>query len=208
MNKSEMFWNKTATQWDKQADQLDRSSIEAIGLTGKYLKDGDIVLEYGCGTGSMALEMASRVKVVHAIDFSAGMIQAAINRAGKRRIENVHFERSTIFNESLQPGSYQVVTAYNILHLVEDLQMVIRRVNELLIPGGYFISVSACLKEENPIFRYALPLLSRTGLVPHVNIFGISELETSITNTGFQIVEAKQLESEAKSHYIAARKIR
>jgi 2-polyprenyl-3-methyl-5-hydroxy-6-metoxy-1,4-benzoquinol methylase len=207
MKTSKRFWDHTAAQWGKEEDRLSRSAIEIIGLTRKYLQESDIILDYGCGTGSIANEIAPSVKEVRGIDFSAVMIEVARTRANNRGIKNVHFEQATIGVGNLQPGSFSVILAINILHLVEDLPLTLEQVNKLLAPGGYFISVSACLKEERQYFRIVLPLLGKLGLVPHVNIFSLSELHSEIACAGFEVMEMKTLESETKNHYFAARKI-
>ncbi len=207
MDQSQRFWDNTSVSWGKREDRLNESAIEVIGITKKYLKDSDVVLDYGCGTGPIANEIASFVQEVHGIDFSAGMIKIARKRASGCGIKNVHFEQSTIGAGNLLPGSYSVILAINILHLVEDLPLTLDRINELLAPGGYFISVSACLKEERLLFKVFLPLLGKLGMVPHVNSFGLSELQSAIRSAGFEIMENITLVSESKNHFFAARKI-
>ena len=117
------------------------NTITAIESTKKYLSSSDIVLDYGCGTGNITNEFADTVKEIHAIDISAGMIDVAKKLADERNIENIHYLQSTIFDESYEDGSFDVIMAFSILHLLEDIHKVIHRVNKLLKAGGLFISV-------------------------------------------------------------------
>jgi 2-polyprenyl-3-methyl-5-hydroxy-6-metoxy-1,4-benzoquinol methylase len=60
---------------------------------------------YGCGTGlisnEISNEIADNVKVIHAIDTSSKMIEIAKNKADGRKIENIDYAHSTIFDEGL-----------------------------------------------------------------------------------------------------------
>lgn len=55
------------------------------------INPGDKVLDVACGTGSMAIAMASKAGSVTGIDIDAGGINSAIRVAGKRHIDNVSF---------------------------------------------------------------------------------------------------------------------
>jgi 2-polyprenyl-3-methyl-5-hydroxy-6-metoxy-1,4-benzoquinol methylase len=65
MNKSEKFWDRIANQWDKRGNELDEISIKAIEITKKYLNKSDILLDYGCGIGTITNEIAPLVKEIH-----------------------------------------------------------------------------------------------------------------------------------------------
>ena len=68
----------------------------------KYLKDTDVVLDYGCGTGTTACEISSLVKRVPAIDISYGMIEIPKVKAASGGVVNVVFNHADIFDEQLK----------------------------------------------------------------------------------------------------------
>jgi 2-polyprenyl-3-methyl-5-hydroxy-6-metoxy-1,4-benzoquinol methylase len=156
MNRTERFWDRIAKQWDAEGNKLDETSIKVIEKTKKHLTDEDLVLEYGCGTGTISNELAGSVKKVQGIDISSKMIEVAKRTANERNIENIQYEKSTIFNEAYKPESFSLITAYSILHLLEEPQNVLQRVNELLQPGGVFISLTPCLGERRTFFGLIL----------------------------------------------------
>jgi 2-polyprenyl-3-methyl-5-hydroxy-6-metoxy-1,4-benzoquinol methylase len=206
MRNAEKFWDKNAIQWDAEGNKLDQASIKAIENTKNYLKPSDLVLDFGCGIGTITNEIAVYVKEVHAIDISSRMIEVAKRRSGERKIENIHFAQSTLFDERYKNESFNVVMAFNILHLIEEPQNVMERINELLKPGGLFISATSCLGEEKPYFRYILSILSITRLVPYLKMLKISELENLVDNGNFQIVEPEILRGSPMNYFIAAKK--
>lgn len=65
--RSEKMWNQLAKNWDMPGVSLGENDLKIIELTKKYLHPGSVVLDYGCATGSIALEIASMAKAVHGI---------------------------------------------------------------------------------------------------------------------------------------------
>ena len=211
MNKTEKFWDKVSNKFDKRSQKIDQTEIKTLENTKKYLNVNDIVLDYGCAIGTMAIEIADNVKKIHGIDISLKMIDAAKRKAAERKIENIHFAQSTIFDERYKRESFDVILAFNILHFLKDTQKVMTRINELLKPKGLIISVTPCLGEKKSFINILIFLLvflqTKMGMVPYIRFFRISEFEDSIANGNFQIVETESLQSTAEQYFIVAKKI-
>ena len=186
MNKSEKFWDKVASQSDKQDNKIDQTYIKTVENTKKHLNVSDIVLDYACGTGIITNEIAENVKEIHAIDISSRMIEVAKSKASERNIENMKFTQSTIFDRGYKKESFNVIMAFNILHLLEDTQKVMQRINELSKPGGLFISATPCLGEKMAFLGPFLFLLSKIGILPYLKMLKFSELESLIVNGNFK----------------------
>jgi 2-polyprenyl-3-methyl-5-hydroxy-6-metoxy-1,4-benzoquinol methylase len=210
--KSEMMWNQLAKNWDKPGVSLGANDLKIIETTKKYLNPGSVVLDYGCATGSIALEIASMAKAVHGIDISSNMVEIAKSKADERNIKNVGFARAAIFDESLGQELFDVILSLNILHLVENPAQVMDRVNRLLKPGGIFISSTPCLGEKtflSVLMNIPIFLLSRVGVIPSIAFFSASSLTAAITNAGFQMIEQQDLSVRPlRECFIVARKSR
>lgn len=204
--KSEKFWDSTANMYDRVEKKDEQTYVSIIEKTKRYLKISDIVLDYGCGTGLISNEIADNVKIIHAIDISSKMIELAKRKADGRKIENIDYAHSTIFDERYKIGSFDVILAFNILHLLEDTHKVMQRINELLKPDGLIISATPCMGEKKFLGTLLL-LLSKIGFVPNIRSFKISELEDSIVNGNFEIVETECLHRGGQQYFIAAKKI-
>ena len=63
--KSESMWDRLANNWDTPGVSLGQNDIRTIEKTKKYLNASDIILDYGCATGSIAIEIADIVKEAH-----------------------------------------------------------------------------------------------------------------------------------------------
>jgi 2-polyprenyl-3-methyl-5-hydroxy-6-metoxy-1,4-benzoquinol methylase len=206
MNKSEKFWDKSAYKFDQQGKKNEQAYFKIIERTKKYLKTSDTVLDFGCGTGLISNKIADKVKLIHAIDFSSKMIEIAKNNAANHNIQNIDYKHSTIYDERYESGSVDVILAFYILHLLDDYQQTIQRINNLLKPGGLIISVTPCIGEK--IFvNISLSLLSKTGLIPDIKSLKASELEDSIANGNFETIESEYLHHGVPKYFIVAKKI-
>jgi 2-polyprenyl-3-methyl-5-hydroxy-6-metoxy-1,4-benzoquinol methylase len=149
-------------------------------------------------------------KEVRGIDTSSNMIEIAKRKADERGIKNVAFTKAAIFDESLGKESFDVILSLSILHLVENPAQVMDRVNQLLKPGGIFISATPCLGERafvSVLMNIPIFVLSKMGLIPSINFFSASSLAATIMDAGFQIIEQEDFSVRPlRECFIVARK--
>ena len=131
------------------------------------------------------------------------------NRQGEgraQRVDNVRFDHATLFDEDLEKGSFDVVMGFNFLHLLEDIPGAVRRVNELLKPGGLVHLEDVCLAEQSRLWSVLLAVMKLLGFAPYVKCLKVAELEDIITSADFEIVETGFYPPSPPSRYIVARK--
>lgn len=207
MNKAEKFWDKRAKGYVNQEKRSEPVYNRAVEKTKSYLKQSDLVLDYGCGPGLMTNQFTKHVKKILGIDISSKMIDVARRNAEEDSIKNIDYAQSTIFDEKLEDESFNVITAFNVLHLVEDERKTLKRINELLKPGGFFISETVCLAEKKSFLSILFNLISKMGIVPNLTNLKSSELENLIIECNFQIVETEKIQSNPLIHFIVAKKL-
>jgi ubiquinone/menaquinone biosynthesis C-methylase UbiE len=201
------FWDKIASKYDKQAlGKYQETYQETISISKKYLKPTDNLLDFACGTGITTIEAAKSVQQVMAIDLSGEMIRVAREKATSSGIDNITFKIATIEDTELINNSFDVVTAFNILHGINNVDAVLTRIWSLLKPGGIFLSVTDCLGEKISI-RILYTVLSKLGFIPNVTGFKRYDLLKMICTNGFRIIEDKNLYPSPPNYFIAARKI-
>lgn len=203
--KTEKFWDRLAGQFDKQSGRFEQPPSEKAK---KYLNGDDIVLDYGCATGSVTVDLAASVKEIIGIDISARMIDAAKSKADDFKIVNADFIKATIDDERLKSGFYNAIIAFNVLHFSIDTQEVFHRINELLKPGGMVIIASFCIGQKsfsNTLQYLLFSALIKLGVIPYMKFFKVSDLTDPITSEGYQIIEIANLDGKS-NYFIAARK--
>lgn len=195
-----------AGQFERRANNSKLSENKTLIKTREYLNSSDFVLDYGCATGIFSIEIAQCVKKVHGLDFSYRMIEMANRKKEGLKIDNIDFVQGTIFDRRFEKETFNVILASDILHLVENAPGVVKRINELLKPGGMFISATATMGELNPFINIIMSLLSKIGLIPRLNYFKKQDVENLIANGNFQIIETEYTNKSNIEYLIAAKK--
>ena len=205
MNRSEKFWDKSAGKFDREGRKDEHTYNWIIDRTAKYLKAGDTVMDLGCGTGLVSNEIAGMVKIIHAVDTSSKMLEIAKNKASGRNTQNIYYTHLTIFDDRYKSASFDVIMAFYILHLLEDSRQTVQRINDLLKPGGFIVSVTPCIGDKT-FLGMSLSLLSRLGFIPFLRPFKASDLPDTLTAGNFEIVENERMDQNMPQYFIAGRK--
>lgn len=211
MQNAKTFWDKAAEKYAKSPISDIKAYEYTLERTKSYLTSDDHVLELGCGTGSTALLLAPEVAHITASDLSSNMIAIGESKARAEGVENISFIASDIHNLDIKQGPFDAVLALNLIHLLEDTPLVMKRINQLVKPGGIFISKTVCKPGKGTplkmrLILLILPLMQLFGKAPFVKFMEISELETHVTDAGFQIIETGNYPVAPPSRYIVARK--
>lgn len=165
------------------------------------------VLEIGCGTGSTALRLAAGTRQLLATDVSPAMIAIARDKLAAQPLPQLRFEVADA--EAPAAAEHDAVLAFNLLHLVSDLDATLATLAAALKPGGRLISKTPCLAEMHPLVpRLLLPLLRSVGLAPPVLVFSAAQLQASLVRQGLAVDAVERHGSGRKDMrvFIVARK--
>lgn len=204
-----------ATFWDKNAEKYAARPVgnpaafeRKIAVTKSQMSPQSVVLDIGCGTGSLALRLADSGAHVHGLDVSSEMIRIANDKAATQGVDNVTFhvgafdERCTAFEDASLDG----ICAYSLLHLVEDRTAALARIHRLLKPGGFFVSSTVCLGKRRVLFGPMLWLMRQLGRAPRVELFTPQTLVDEVRAAGFVGLSQPDVGAESIIAFIVARK--
>ncbi len=184
-----LFWDRTARKY--AADPIaDPEGYEATLLRVQSLlcREHD-VLEMGCGTGTTALRLAPFTGHLLATDVSAGMIAIAREKLAAQPVPQLSFALADADAPWAAPCSHDALLAFNLLHLVSDLDEALAHAARALRPDGLLISKTPCIAEMNPLVPWlALPLMRVIGKAPHVLCLRTEELQSAMVRQGLDIV--------------------
>jgi 2-polyprenyl-3-methyl-5-hydroxy-6-metoxy-1,4-benzoquinol methylase len=200
------FWDRRARKYDEEITHHDSQYTKTMQSTVPLLTKSDIVLDLGCASGEICLDLAPQVARVHGIDTSGGMIELANQKVRARGIGNANFSRSDAFDASLEHCSFSMIIALNVLHLVEDLPGVLDRLHDLLVPGGLLVSQTPCLRERKWLFRSLVGLAQKSGLAPPILGLAFGELESLVAHGGFEILDGELWDEDEAIQRVVARK--
>lgn len=203
------FWDRAARKY--AADPIaDMAGYEATIRRVQSLLSGEQnVLEIGCGTGTTAMRLAPHTRRLLATDVSANMVAIAREKLAAEPMPQLSFAVADADVPTTAQGAYDVVLAFNLLHLMADLDRALEAAAQALKPGGLLISKTACIAEMNPLIpRLALPLMRAIGKAPHVLCFDAQGLQAAIARQGMEIVSVERHGTQSKDIrvFIVARK--
>lgn len=111
---------------------------------------GKKILEIGCGTGTVALNLARNGAIVDACDVSEQAVSLSLQRAAYNNVPRVNFFVSAIEDVDLQDNYYDAVVGHMVLHHI-DIPTAMEKVYRNLKPGG--VGVFAEWKEYAVVDR-------------------------------------------------------
>ena len=203
MKQSE-FWDKRATKYHEGIQKHDALFVDTINRTISLLKDSDIVLDFGCGSGEFSFELFSRVKHITGIDVSSSMIKLATAALKSKNVSNAEFHNIDILNNRFESETYSTVLAFNIFHVLDDIEQSMAELYRILKPGGTLISQTPCLGERGWFFKSFIKIAQMAGIAPPILSLTTKDLESFINKYPFTIVENRLVEESTKTLWIVA----
>lgn len=204
MTTSAAFWDRAARGYAEKPIKDPDAYAQTLERMRAYLTAEDHVLELGCGTGTTAIALAPDVASIDAADISPTMV--AIGRAKATNAPNLAFHTATPDAAPSREGGYDVVTAFHLLHLLEDLDGALAAIRRRLRPGGLFISKTICLGRSASVYRVAIPALRLFGKAPYVRFLDVDGLDARIRDAGFDILETGAYPAKPPARFVVARR--
>lgn len=125
------------------------------------IKEGQTVLDFGCGPGHYAIAAAKMVGAkgkVYALDIHPLAAQSVEKKAKKAGLTNI----TTILSDKgtgLPDRSVDIALAYDMIHMVKDKQALARELHRVLKPNGLLSVIVGHIKVEE-----VLKILEEDGL--------------------------------------------
>ena len=208
MTEAEAFWNKIAEKYSRQPVEDPEAFERKIAITRSRMSPQDVVLDIGCGTGSLALRLAPDGAHIHGLDISKDMIRIARDKAAAQHVDNVSFHVGP-FDESFtefEAESLDGVCAYSLLHLVADRPAALSQIYRLLKPGGFFVSSTVCLGESWVPYAPILTLMRWLGKAPMVKIISAATIRDRNRSGGFHRSDITRCRAKTIVAFIVATK--
>ena len=133
------FWDRVAGLYDWVELTNRRVNSAAAVRVARLVPDGARVLDCAAGTGLFALAAARRADLVLCTDLSQAMLSRAEKKARKQGLSNICFAVRDLTALPEGNGSFDVVIAANVLHLLPEPETAVRELWRVTAPGGRLI---------------------------------------------------------------------
>ena len=134
------------------------------------------ILDFGGGTGLIALPLAKQAKSVTLVDIAEKMLEQARIKVKNQKLKNLHLIQQDLVLKPLEQ-TFDLIIVSRVLHHMPHLDSSLAMFKEHLTPGGQLF-----------IADYTVPDGEKHGFI-------ISELEETLKNHGFSEIQTQILYS-------------
>jgi ubiquinone/menaquinone biosynthesis C-methylase UbiE len=115
-----------------------RKAAQFVPFLLPHLRAGMSVLDCGCGTGSMTLDLARRVAPgrVAGVDVDEAQLAVASASARELALEGVEFTPGSVYELPFADATFDVVVANTVLFHLSDPVRALTEMRRVLRPGG------------------------------------------------------------------------
>jgi len=176
------FAGQVNRMFDRVASRYDAlNSLMTAGLHHRWreraadraeLRPGGSALDVCCGTGDLALELASRVAPggsVVGCDFSEPMLDLAREKAAARSAPGVRFEWADALSLPYDAGRFDAVTVGFGVRNLADLERGMHEMTRVLRPGGRLVVLEITQPSRPPLSTFFSLWFDR--IVPRLGAF-------------------------------------
>jgi ubiquinone/menaquinone biosynthesis C-methylase UbiE len=179
----ENYFDKAAASWDDDPGKVHMARTIAGEIAKRVPLNSDMVaMEFGCGTGTISMVLAPRLKRVVAVDSSAKMIETLNRKIGEAQAGNI--SASLIDPKDLLVPSeekFHLIFSSMVFHHIQDTDRLLRVLNGTMEQGGTL--AVADLDREDGNFHGDIPDVHHLG-------FQREELAGKMEEAGFRSVRS------------------
>lgn len=131
-------FDSAAGTWDEQPRRVKLAREVAAAMARQLvLTPAMKVMDFGCGTGLMSLELQHLVGSLTGVDSSRGMLDAFAAKVGQRGLGHVTTQLVDLDQGDEIVGCFDVVISSMTVHHVKDVPSLLSAFYRVLNPGGY-----------------------------------------------------------------------
>lgn len=147
------FWDRVAGLYDL-AERANGTAVDGCAAAvAALVPEGASLLECAAGTGAVSLAAAGRAGRVLCTDLSQPMLDRARAKAAGLGRANIAFARRDLFHLPEGDGTFDVVCAANVLHLLDRPGDAVAELWRVTAPGGLLVLPTFLMGEAGPLFR-------------------------------------------------------
>jgi ubiquinone/menaquinone biosynthesis C-methylase UbiE len=183
-------FDKKAREWDRPPRRMEMASVFADRIRQHIpLSTSMDLLEFGCGTGQVGLQLSPSVRRIHLVDTSPGMLEVLQEKIRDRGIANMKLHCGEIFDLPLTEKRFDLIYSLMALHHIPAISPLLLHFQRLLKKGGHLCIGD--LEPEDGLFH-------ETDVEVHHG-FAIPELSRLLEESGFAVTAADRMHILSKT---------
>lgn len=137
MSDTKRNFDKDADSWDAKPARVTLVTDIVRAITRKIkLTPSMDVLDFGCGTGLLTMQLQPFVRFITGVDSSQGMLDVLKTKIKKHNLTNVKTCYLDIEKDGVLEGSYNLITSSMTFHHMKKIRPVLDQFYKILLPTG------------------------------------------------------------------------
>ena len=130
-------FDKNAASWDDKPERvkLVKDIADSIAKEIKLIPFMD-VMDFGCGTGLLTMQLQPFVHFITGVDSSQGMLDVLNTKIKDKNLTNVKTFCLDIEKDGVLKGSYNLIVSSMTFHHIREIKPVLDQFYNILLPAG------------------------------------------------------------------------
>ncbi len=158
-----------------------------LPIINSYFKmGGKVILDIGCGSGTISLYLSSLGNRVHGIDISKKAILSCKKSAKDLMLNNASFEILDFPSKKIEKSKYDSILLLEVIEHIQNHQKALELITQALKPGGLLILSTP--SKNAPLYKLGL-LSNFDSRVGHLRRYSENEITTLIKSSGLSVIK-------------------
>lgn len=131
-------FDKDAESYDLKPGRVKLAQDVATAIISEVHLNSDMdVLDFGCGTGLVTLQLQPFLRTITGADSSHGMLDVLKSKIEEKKLTNVKTEFIDLGKSVELKDKYHLIVSSMTLHHIENIEYIIHEFYNCILPGGY-----------------------------------------------------------------------
>ncbi|MCX5805778.1 MAG: class I SAM-dependent methyltransferase [Proteobacteria bacterium] len=138
MNTEKRDFDKEAASWDEHPARVKLAKDIANVISRQIILTPEMdIMDFGCGTGLLTIQLQPLVHSITGIDSSQGMLNIFNTKVVKLKLPNVRSQLIDLDKGDTLAGNYHLIVSSMTLHHIKEIQPLFDQFYSIMAPGGY-----------------------------------------------------------------------
>lgn len=131
-------FDKAAASWDENPARVKLAEDVAHTISTQIVVTPDMnVLDFGCGTGLLTINLQPLVRSITGVDSSQGMLDVFNMKIAELKLDKISSRRIDLDRGDSLAGHYDLVVSNMTLHHIKEIKPLFDQFHRITTPHGY-----------------------------------------------------------------------
>ena len=138
MNTEKLDFDKKAASWDENPVRVELAKDIAHAISKQIVLTPEMdVMDFGCGTGLLTMQLQPHVHSITGFDSSQGMLDIFNTKISKLKLYNIRALLVDLDKGDTLAGNYHLIVSNMTLHHIKEIQPFFDQFYNIMAPAGY-----------------------------------------------------------------------